>query len=107
LTHRVFADADGREWEVWDVSPSRVEERLQEDLMRLVLRGPSDRKSTVFNLPVEMRGGWLAFQSGDECRRLAPVPGGWWQLSRSELVQLLGSADPSTPRVAVRPKRER
>ena len=40
-------------------------------------------------LPPELRDGWLAFESGDERRRLTPPPEGWEALSDAELVALL------------------
>ena len=36
--------------------------------------------------------GWLAFQSDDERRRLAPIPAGWESLSESELRALWAAA---------------
>lgn len=69
MAHRSFRDERGREWQVWDVRPTAD----------IVIRP-------------ELRGGWLAFESGDEKRRLAPVPDGWETASDAELLALLARA---------------
>ena len=48
--HR-FKDEDGRVWSAWDVHMGE--------------------KAALFP---QLRGGWVAFESGDEKRRLAPIP---------------------------------
>ncbi len=55
MAFRSFVDARGREWEAWDTVPDGAN--------RLVRPGFAD--------------GWLTFQSGDEKRRLAPIPPQW------------------------------
>src|ERR687886_684605 len=42
--------------------------------------------------PVDLRNGWLAFQSDTEWRQLAPIPEGWTSLSDAELLSLLEAA---------------
>jgi hypothetical protein len=42
----------------------------------------------------ELRGGWLAFESREEKRRLAPVPAGWETASDDELREFLTRAAP-------------
>jgi hypothetical protein len=74
MAHRLFKDASGREWEVWDVVPSKWV-------------GPT------------LDGGWLAFQSGEDRRRLNPLPLYWVSAPEEELRELLGRAKP----VSVRP----
>ena len=64
MAHRTFKDSGGREWEVWDVVPSQWV-------------GPT------------LDGGWLAFQSGDDRRRLAPLPLYWATAPETELRDLL------------------
>jgi hypothetical protein len=73
MAHRTFKDADGRDWEVWDVVPSQWV-------------GPT------------LDGGWLAFQSGHDRRRLAPLPLYWATAPEIELRELLARSKP----VAVR-----
>jgi hypothetical protein len=46
----------------------------------------------------EFREGWLAFQSGADWRRVAPIPDGWEAMSDSQLLQLLARADGSAAR---------
>jgi hypothetical protein len=36
-------------------------------------------------LPESFRQGWLVFESGDELRRVAPIPEKWEELSTEEL----------------------
>jgi hypothetical protein len=69
LAHRAFRDERGQEWQVWDVYPT------------------SDAA-----VKPELRGGWLAFESHDEKRRLAPIPPGWETASEAELLALLARA---------------
>jgi hypothetical protein len=44
--------------------------------------------------------GWLAFQSGAEWRRVAPIPDAWEALSDRELLDLLNRASPTEARRA-------
>jgi hypothetical protein len=46
------------------------------------------------SLPTELRDGWLAFRSGDESRRLAPIPSSWIALGDQELAGLVQVAKP-------------
>jgi hypothetical protein len=74
---RSFRDADGREWSVWSVVPSR--------------------KSDLF-LPETMAEGWLCFECGDEKRRLHPVSDGWDALDEAALLALCATAAAVKPR---------
>ena len=73
MAHRTFKDSNGREWEVWDVVPSQWV-------------GPT------------LDGGWLAFQSGEDRRRLAPLPLYWAAAPEPELRDLLAKAKPVAAR---------
>ena len=73
MAHRTFHDQSGMEWEVWDVIPDK-------------------RVSTT------LTGGWLAFQTQTERRRLAPLPLYWAKASEEELCDLLERAK-AVPRV--------
>ena len=87
--HRQFTDKEGRGWDVWEVIPQFAERREAQTAV------PVERRADVkprASLPVEMREGWLAFESRDERRRLAPAPLGWELLSDRELVELLERA---------------
>lgn len=74
MAHRTFRDANGREWEAWDVVPTKWV-------------GPT------------LEGGWLAFQSGAERRRLAPLPLYWATAPDEELREMLRRAKPVSPRL--------
>jgi hypothetical protein len=69
MAHREFNDADGVRWEVWDVLPHQIAPTL----------------SSRLRLPSELLGGWLAFYSSKEARRLAPIPAIWPIMSDAEL----------------------
>lgn len=62
MAFRTFRDPEGRDWQVWDVVPSREADA-------------GSRSSTC--LPPEMAEGWLCFESADQKRRLSPYPAGW------------------------------
>lgn len=61
-------------WSVFEVHPSVSADR------------PSVRE--------RFRNGWLAFDSGTETRRLAPIPDKWRELSDIELLDVLSRAEP-------------
>jgi hypothetical protein len=65
---REFDDADGVEWRVWATTP------------------------TQGNVRPQFAGGWLAFESRDERRRLAPVPDEWAEADDAALRELLAKA---------------
>jgi len=44
-------------------------------------------------VPAALQQGWLAFQAGDDRRRLAPIPANWIALDDAALMVLLDSAD--------------
>jgi hypothetical protein len=67
---RVIKDAFDIQWTVIAVRPSASKSSLS---------GP-------------YQSGWLSFDSGQETRRLAPIPENWVQLSDAELARLAASA---------------
>ena len=67
MTHREFV-LHGERWEVWEVRPGERGE-------------PRDVRP-------ELTGGWLAFGSSTETRRLAPIPAGWTELPTDALGEL-------------------
>lgn len=75
MASRIFVDAEGRTWRVWSTIPGG----------RSVLRS-------------EFAGGWLTFESGEERRRLAPIPTGWESASETHLAALCRAAQ-EAPRV--------
>lgn len=83
MAFRTFRDPEGREWQVWDVVPSREVEGLS-------------RRHHY--LPPEMAQGWLCFEAGDEKRRLTPLPADWEQHDDASMLALCRSAIPVSPR---------
>jgi hypothetical protein len=75
MAYAEFTDRAGKSWRVWYTRP-----RLSEVL-------------TI--LPEDWKEGWLTFESGDEKRRLAPVPTGWERLSPQRLELLCRVAEPT------------
>ena len=73
LTHgsmpiREFTDSTGASWVVWSTLPS------------------------LGGLPVEMRGGWLTFDSPQSRRRLMPIPPSWEEAPAARLELLCRAA---------------
>ena len=78
--------------------PEVVERRLNAE-RRTAPRETPDRRQQVdlrFRMAPELRQGWLAFQSGYERRRLAPIPRSWESLDDTALAVLAGQATPLT-----------
>lgn len=78
IAHRIFEDVRGKRWHAFAVQASE---------------SMSDRAG----LPEEFRQGWLAFESKDELRRVAPIPSNWAELPTDELRLLCHNAR-SAPR---------
>jgi hypothetical protein len=106
--HRTFRDDAARLWNAWDVVPSWGERRAAErrvepgappaalaDRRRVERR---KRGGIRISLPPRLSRGWIAFECGDERRRVAPIPSGWDQLPESALVELWDSAELLPPR---------
>ena len=93
MAHRSFHDELGREWEVWEVVPTAVERRIATASRRPA--GVERRKvnETRVVVPDRLQKGWLAFQSGRERRRVAPIPADWQEMTSAELLDLLHQAD--------------
>jgi hypothetical protein len=82
---RSFRDDLGREWEV-----RAIEEPTSEGRWRLL---PTPRCSL----------GWLQFAAGDDERRLAPIPPGWYVASDELLTQWCAAAVSATAENGARP----
>ncbi|HEU5174347.1 MAG TPA: hypothetical protein VFT96_06315 [Gemmatimonadaceae bacterium] len=98
MAHRMFSDASGREWLVWDVIPTSVgrqdEASQQRDIpAALPDRNRRDTPRSSAHLPAALAGGWLCFESGADRRRLGPIPPDWDRLADRELERLLDRAD--------------
>lgn len=101
LPHRTFTDAQGTEWQVWDVSPHALEEdRRSGDDRRTPppgerdpeRRAPDERRAGEERrsrprlvVRADQEKGWLVFERAGEKRRLIPIPAGWQTLSEQEL----------------------
>ena len=93
MPHRRVQDETGRWWDVWDTHPTIIDRRAGRE-RRTGSRTGDRRQRSEPRVVVEpeYREGWLAFQSGTEWRRLAPIPKGWEMLSEQELLALLEQA---------------
>jgi hypothetical protein len=93
--HRVFLDAAGVQWDAFAVHPS-------------------SEVSNRARLPDPYQSGWLSFDSGQERRRLSPVPEDWRTMSEDGLRELCARAEavprrvtPSTDRPPTTPPEPR
>jgi len=93
MAHRTFHDESGREWDVWEVVPTAVERRMSKVSKRAAAVERRKVQEVRVVVPDSLQRGWLAFQSGSERRRLAPIPGNWEAMTAQQLVGLLGRAD--------------
>ena len=74
---REFTDSKGVDWRVWNTRPSIS-----------LLYGE------------ELRNGWLTFESPTERRRLAPIPGGWEDVSNDRLELMCRAASEVSSRTS-------
>jgi len=96
MTHRRIRDGDGRQWDIWEVYPSAVERRMSGEHKAIPPSGEVERRSRReyrVVVPNQLQQGWLAFQAGEERRRLAPIPELWATLAEAELRELLARAE--------------
>lgn len=107
MAHRAFTDSAGVAWEVWEVHPGVAsagaemaeselvdrrsgEERRGASPPAVAMTSPPPTERRVIaerrvGVSIPMRGGWLAFQSASERRRLVPIPHGWAEDSETQL----------------------
>jgi len=87
-------DETGRWWDVWDTRPTIIDRRAGRERRRgNRVDGDRRQKSEArVSVEPEFRKGWLAFQSGNDWRRVGPIPDAWDALSDCELLALLGRA---------------
>ena len=100
---RDFTDVLGNQWIVWEVYPRLIERRLMEE-RRTSMRTTAERRHEFVGratLPRQILGGWLAFQSDHERRRVMPVPDDWEDLDDRDLRSLLALSKPNS-----RPRRK-
>ena len=102
MAHRRVQDDGGRWWDVWDTRPTIIDRRGGRERRR-GNRPAGDRRQKSeprVSVEPEFRKGWLAFQSGAEWRRVAPIPDAWEALSDRELLDLLDRASATEARHA-------
>jgi len=102
MPHRRFQDEGGRWWDVWDTRPTIIDRRAGRERRtgRRVAGDRRQRSEARVAVEPQFRKGWLAFQSGTQWCRLAPIPDTWDSLSEHELVSLLARAVASEARRA-------
>ncbi len=93
MPHRNFRDETGRPWDVWEVVPTAVERRVAKAKPRPPAMERRKAQELRVVVPDRLQKGWLAFQSGREKRRLAPIPHEWDEMTATELRDLLNQAD--------------
>lgn len=79
MSVREFTDSSGRQWRAWDVVPDELNPRTKDE----------DYLAQLYYT------GWIVFEamSGQDKRRLYPVPEGWDELPVAELEVLLRKAE--------------
>lgn len=97
MAHRTFKDRRGFVWEVWEVCPSSMERRVARDRRAAQRPTPERRQRPEVRIKASptFAGGWLAFSSHFERRRLAPIPEGWSEWSDDQVAELLQRASPA------------
>ena len=91
MSYRTFRSPAGAEWTAWCVTPEGAD--------------AWNDKAAHF-LPTGMSEGWLCFESGDDKRRLSPIPVGWAEKGDAELWALCGAAQPVKKRGTATPRDE-
>ena len=102
MPHRRFQDAGGRWWDVWDTRPTIIDRRAGRERRsgRSVARDRRQKSEPRVTVEPEFREGWLAFQSGAEWRRFAPIHDRWESLDDNDLLGLLARAGATAPQRA-------
>ena len=94
MAHRRVQDESGRWWDVWDTRPTIIDRRAGRERRSggRVARDRRQKSEQRVTVEPQYRKGWLAFQSGNEWRRLAPIPDNWEGVDDRELLALLARA---------------
>jgi len=99
VAHRTFTNLGGVEWEAWDVLPGATSRPREADRRRDRREDDTERRGRGaywVGVRSDLAAGWLCFKSGNETRRLAPIPDGWELFSEEQLRDLLDSVAPRT-----------
>lgn len=101
MPYRSFRDAEGREWEAWDVVPQLGERRVAERRGAAPEAQPAfDRRRGLERRLIGTRRdpglaqGWLCFETRSGKRRLWPIPTDWPRCDESRLVEYFLAARP-------------
>jgi hypothetical protein len=92
MAHRRIKDRYGHEWDVWEVIPAVIDRRIHEARPVQIERRTVASRGVAAAVSSELQGGWLAFQSPNEKRRLTPFPQHWASLSNAQILALLERA---------------
>lgn len=106
MAYRSFRDAQGREWEAWDVVPRLIERRLSDRRAHRTALGDDERRHGMERRMLRGRRatlsgleqGWLCFEAGKEKRRLTPIPLEWPRCDDARLAEYCERAVPVSPR---------
>lgn len=106
--HRIFRDDSARLWNAWDVHPIWGERRVEQrrhlpGASPTMLNNRRRKERRAANglriaLPPRLARGWIAFECGDDRRRVAPIPDGWAELTDDGLRSLWRGAEELPPR---------
>lgn len=91
MTLRSFVDSHDRVWTVWTVSPERSEQPERRTPPSAgPYAGPERRRHHVTSEAFKgaLRQGWLAFDCGEDKRRLAMYPDDWTLMTDAQLERL-------------------
>jgi hypothetical protein len=110
MTFRNFIDPSGIAWSVWDVRPKGADRRKGRERRSRGVDDPGvdppvidertgrerrrrrEEEAPRKKMGDVLAGGWLAFESASERRRLSPIPPQWELASASELADLCARA---------------
>lgn len=114
MGHRTFTDSNGVLWNAWAVVPQWADRRTgrvrrvrsadeDPDPPAIEQRRRPDRREGLpdkfprVRLAGGLDGGWLAFESARERRRLSPIPPDWEEAPDAELERLCRAAASAAP----------
>jgi hypothetical protein len=110
MSHRVFKDSQGTEWQAWDILPQLIERRADDRRQVTIAadavvteRRRAERRVVTGRRPVlsfGLDGGWLCFETQAEKRRLAPIPEDWMRCDDACMERYCRLAKPA-PRSSV------
>jgi hypothetical protein len=102
MSLRTFTDAQGNEWQAFDVVPRDVERRSYDRRSSAEVRvedadrREEERRLSVGRRPTRLSNseGWLVFEQGGNRRRLSPIPSDWMKATDAALEQYCKAAKP-------------